>query len=148
MKLYPFLLLIVFTFISCDGFEELNIVGNPDVKIRGINKGEIELDLIVKIENPNARSFKVKKASFEVYVNGAKVAHSTMSNAIVIQANTTDRYFFPMKVKLEGKEFSISMLLNTFINQNIELKVDGTIKAGSFFINQKFPVQWEENIRL
>lgn len=148
MKIYHLLLLFVLTFISCDGIEELSMVGSPDVKIRGFSKGEIELDLIVKIENPNSRSFKVKKASFEVYVNGAKVANSSMSETIIIKANSTDKYFFPMKVKLEGKELSISMLLNTFLNKNIELRVDGNIKAGSFFINQKFPVEWEENISL
>lgn len=143
-------LLLVFTliFFSCDGIEELSLVGRPDVKVRGFSKGEIELDLILKIENPNDRSFKVKKADFVIYVNEANLGSSSMSNSITIKANSTDEYVFPMKVKLNGKDLSFNLLLNTIFQNQIKLRVDGTIKAGSFFINQKFPVEWEENVSL
>jgi LEA14-like dessication related protein len=148
MKYKYLFLFLILPFLSCDSIEELSLVGQPDVKVKGFEKGELVLDLILKINNPNDRSFKVKDANFSIHVNGSKVGSSKMDKTISIQANSTEEYAFPMKVKLNGEDLSLGMLLNTFLKKQILLQVDGSIKAGSFLITQKFPVEWEENVSL
>lgn len=118
------------------------------MKVKGIKDGGIALDLILKIHNPNSRSFKVKKATFDIYVDNANVGKSTMNNAIKIEANSTNEYVFPMIVKLNGENLSLGLILNTVFQKKILLKIDGTIKAGTILINQSFEVDWEEEISL
>lgn len=143
-------LLLFFTLVlsGCDGYEELSLVGQPDVKIKGVNNGTIELDLILRIENPNSRSFKVKDANFSIYVNDANLGNSKMDKNITIEGNSTKEYAFPMQVKLNGEDFSLGLIFSTIFQKQVKLRVDGHIKAGAFLINQKFPVEWEENISL
>jgi LEA14-like dessication related protein len=148
MKFRFILLILTLTFLSCDSIEELSLVGQPDVKIRGFENGELALDLLLKIHNPNSRSFKVKNAKFTIAVDDSKVANSSMDKAISIKANSTEVYAFPMKVKLNGDDINLGMLLSTLFKKQIHLKIDGDIKAGSFFISQKFPIEWEENVSL
>jgi LEA14-like dessication related protein len=148
MKIYKLVLILSITLLSCDAIEELNLVGQPEVKVRGFDNGEIMLDLLLEINNPNSRSFKVKKANFSIFLNGASVGDSHLENTIKINANSSKTYAFPMKVKLKAEELSLSSLLGTLFNKQMRLKIEGDIKAGSLFITQKFPVLWEENISL
>lgn len=148
MKFRYIYFILSLVFLSCDSIEELSLVGQPDVKVRAFEKGELALDLLLKINNPNDRTFKVKDADFSIMVNGSEVGSSKMDNSITINGNSTEVYAFPMKIKLNGEELSLNMLLSTFIQKQIHLKVNGAIKAGSFLITQKFPVEWEENVSL
>jgi len=134
--------------LSCDTIEELNLVGQPEVKVRGFDNGTIMLDLLLEINNPNARNFHVKKADFSLFLNGAAVGNSNLDKGIIIKANSSKTYAFPMKVKLRSEELSLSSLLGTLFKKQMRLKIEGDIKAGSFFISQKFPLVWEENISL
>jgi LEA14-like dessication related protein len=148
MKIYQLILILSIALISCDNIEELNLVGQPQVKVRGFDDGAVMLDLLLEINNPNARTFRVKKADFNIFLNGAAVGNSHLDKAISIKANSSKTYAFPMKIKLKSEELSLSSLLGTLFKKQMRLKVEGDIKAGSLFISQKFPVVWEESISL
>jgi len=148
MRIYILFLFSLLSLISCNSIEDLSIKGQPEVRFKGLNKGEIELDLMVQISNPNSQSFKVKEASFDIYVNDQKMGRSKMIESIKIEGNSTKEYAFPMAVKLNGEDLSLSLVLNTLFQKRIKLKIDGNIKAGNFFINQRFPVEWEDNVNL
>lgn len=120
----------------------------PDIKIRGLKDGMVEIDLIAIIENPNSQSFKVKNATFDIYLNGSHVGKSTMNEHIKINANTIQEYVFPVKVKLGGKDLSLGSLLGGLFQSSLNLRVEGEVKAGSFLINQRFPVEWEDRVQL
>ena len=148
MRVYFLLIISVFVLVSCNGFEELTMQGQPDVNIKGIGSDGIALELVVTINNPNSRSFKVKQASFDIFVNDNNVGNTQMSKAIKIEANSTEEYTFPMNVKLNGEDLSINLILSTIFQSRIKLRIKGDVKAGSFLINQSFPVDWEENVSL
>lgn len=148
MKIYKLVLFLSITLLSCDAIEDLNLVGQPEVKVRGFDNGEIMLDLLLEINNPNSRSFRVKKANFSIFLNGAAVGNSHLDNSITINANSSKTYAFPMKIKLKAEELSLSSLLGSLFKKQMRLKVEGDVKAGSFPISQNFPVLWEENISL
>jgi LEA14-like dessication related protein len=148
MRIHILFLFSLLFLISCNSIEDLSMKGQPEVRFKGLNKGEIELDLMVQITNPNSQSFKVKDASFDIYVNDQKMGQSKMVESIKIEGNSTKEYAFPMSVKLNGEDLSLSLVLNTLFQKRIKLKIDGSIKAGNFFINQRFPVEWEDNVNL
>ncbi len=148
MRLTITLLFTSIFLISCGIYEDLSLVGQPEVEVKGISDGNIELDLILEINNPNNQSFHVKKASFEIYLNDQLIGHTTMDKKTKIKANSNEEYSFPMKIKLDGKDLSLGMLLGSIFQSRVELRIDGDIKAGTFFYNQRFPVEWEERISL
>jgi LEA14-like dessication related protein len=148
MRIYHFLLLALLVLVSCDGIEDLQLQSQPEVEFKGMNKGSLELDLIVQITNPNKQSFKVKNAAFEIFVNDQNVGSTSMTDQIKINGNSTEEYRFPMAVKLNGKDLSFSLILNTVFQKTIHLKIDGNIRAGNLFINQRFPVIWEDEVSL
>lgn len=142
------LILSLLVLNSCSNFEELTLRSEPDIKVKGINDGLIELDLIAIIENPNSQSFKVKNADFDIYLNDSKIGHSSMKKAIKIEGNSTKEYTFPVKVKLGDENLSLGLLLGGLFSNSFDLKVKGKVKAGSFLVNQSFPVEWEDQVKL
>jgi LEA14-like dessication related protein len=147
MKKY-FLIISVFFLLSCDGFEDLSIIGQPDVKVIGVKDGEIELALSIEIENPNSKSFKVKEAAFDIYINDALMGSTHMKKAIKIEGNSSEMYTFPVNVNINGEGLSLNLILNTIFQSRIKLRVEGNVKAGSLLYNRKIPVEFEENISL
>ena len=134
--------------MSCGIYEDLSLIGGPDVEIKGLKDGKIELDLLLTIKNPNSQSFTVKDASFEIHLNDQLIGHSTMNGKRKIKANSTAQYAFPMEIKLDGKDLSLGLLLGSIFQSRINLKIEGDIKAGTIFYNQRFPVEFEERISL
>ena len=87
MRIYHFLLFALLALYSCDGIEDLQLKSQPEVEFRGMNKGSLELDLIVQISNPNSQPFKVKNAAFDIFVNEQNVGSSNMTEQIKIDGN-------------------------------------------------------------
>ena len=71
-----------------------------------------------------------------------------MNKAIKIDGNSIKEYIFPVKVKLGGEDLSLGLLLGGLFKSSLNLKVEGEVKAGTFLINQNFPVEWEDRIKL
>lgn len=148
MRIQLFLVLSLILFNSCSSFEDLTLRSQPNIEVRGIKDGMIEMDLIAIIENPNSQSFKVKSANFDIFLNDSPIGKSSMNKAIKIDGNSIKEYIFPVKVKLGGDDLSLGMLLGGLFKSAINLKVEGEVKAGTFLINQNFPVEWEDRIKL
>ena len=142
------LLFFILLFItSCSDIEDLRIKGQPGVTLLGFDENGIELGIILTIKNPNDRAFKIKKADFDVEINGILVGKATLKKKIKISANKTSTYTFPILAKFNSGELSLSLILKSLSDGNIKLKIDGEIKAGTYLIvNQSFPVSWENRI--
>lgn len=148
MRVKLLLILSLIVLSACSNFEDLSLRSDPNVKVKGISDGFVELDLIAIIENPNSQSFKVKSADFDIFLNNEKIGRTNMNHKIKIEGNSTQEYVFPVKVKLGSENLSLGTLLGGLFKSSLDLKVIGEVKAGSFLINQRFPVEWEDRIQL
>jgi LEA14-like dessication related protein len=148
MRLIITLFTTLFLLTSCGIYDDLSLIGEPNVELKGFDDGRIKLDLVMKIKNPNSQSFTIKDAAFDIYINDNLVGHSKLDRNIKIKGNSTENYRFPIGVKLDGKNLSLGMLLGSIFQSRINLKIEGHIKAGAFLINQRFPVEWAEKISL
>lgn len=133
--------------LSCHSFEELEVIGEPEIKLYGLEDGNINYGLILNLKNPNSQSFRVKKAEFLVSINGSTVGKSRLADKVTIHGNQTATYTFPMTGSFEGKEYALDLALQSLFGRGFKLGLTGEIKAGSFFIvNYTFPVEWEERV--
>ena len=141
------LFLIISLFASCNSIEDLEMIGSPQIKLTGIDGDGLKLGLVVKIRNPNKYSFQVKKGHFNVQINGNDIGDAKLSEKVKINANSTELYTFPVSAKLQGEDLTLNLILNTIMSGPFDLKLDGSVKAGSLlFINDRFDVDWEERV--
>lgn len=149
VKKLSVLFLIVGLFTSCNSIEDLELIGSPQIKLTGIDSDGLKLGLVVKIRNPNKYSFHVKKGHFNVQINGNDIGDAKLSDKVKIDANSTAVYTFPVSAKLQGEDLTLNLILGTIMRGQFDLKLDGTVKAGSLlFINDSFDVEWEERVSL
>lgn len=147
LKKLSVLFLIISLFTACNSIEDLELIGSPQIKLSGIDSDGLQLGLVVKIRNPNKYSFQVKKGQFNVQVNGNEVGNAKLAGKVKIDANSTAVYTFPVSASLKGEDLSLDLILSTILRGQFNLKLDGSIKAGSLlFINDTFDVEWEERV--
>jgi LEA14-like dessication related protein len=137
---------LLFLLTSCGNFEELSMVGDPEVKFKGIKENQIEYQLIVEIDNPNAQSFNVKKATFDVSIKDKAVGKTKLTEPVKITGKSSEVYTFNMVGTIDDKSESLGIMLGSVFERRIKLTIEGKIKATSFgMISQTFPVEWEES---
>jgi LEA14-like dessication related protein len=147
IKKLAVLLLITSLLGACNSIEDLELIGSPRIELNGIDSDGLKLGLVVKIRNPNKYSFHVKKGQFNVQINGNDIGNAKLSEKVKIDANSTEIYTFPVSAKLQGEDLSLDLILSTIMRGQFDLKLDGTVKAGSMlFIYDRFDVDWEERV--
>ena len=141
------LFLIIGLFTACETIDELQLIGSPRLKFYGVSKDGIDLGLILKIRNPNDRTFKVKQGKFKIWINGNEIGSAHLTGKVKIDPNSTGVYTFPVSASLKGKDLSLDLLLDVIAGDSFNLKIESKIKAGTLvFINDKFEINWEERV--
>ena len=100
----------------------------------------MEVQLNVKIKNPNAFNILIKKYDLNVIVNGTKIGQAKSKEKVRLTKQTEQAYPFYLQTDLQNVLAQILPGLSSIINNKpIELKLEGYIKGGAFGVSKKFP---------
>jgi len=139
--LYCFILINTVVLGACRQPKELvyQDVQNFNVKHVGLEKTTLSMD--VRLYNPNRYRLKLKRSDIDVYLNGDLLGKINIEGGIGI--SELDTSSLPVTLDMNPGAALPGLLKAAFGNNDMTIKLSGTIKAGrhGFFI--KVPVNYE-----
>jgi LEA14-like dessication related protein len=130
-------------------YKEVTISQISNVKIKKITNDGMELELGMKIKNPNAYSFSVYPSSFHISLSGTDMGVARLSRREHIKANSEDTHTFLIKTSYDKMlQGGLPALLGLFSKNNTEVEIKGNLKAGKCLIRKKIPIDRKQNTLL
>jgi|GEM_PF-5596052 len=136
---------VVFIFLSaalfsCVSYQEVQLT---NVAFKGVENGsdKFRVTLDVEVNNPNPYPIKLSKPKFKVFVAGKELQEWTCTKKVKIKKKAQTAY--PFYVEVSGKEV-MQLLPRLFLDPSI--KIEGSIRAGSFLFGKRIPLSIEEKV--
>jgi len=131
--------ILVFGFASCKQPEipEYQAFENFTIGKIGLSETVVSADL--KYYNPNSYALKLKHADLDVSINHQPVGKSVLDTLITIPKK--DTFYLPVSMKVNVKQL-FNNALSLLLNNEIDVKVTGTVKLGKSGVYFNMPVNY------
>lgn len=139
---------MILGFVSCSSFKPIE-VGNPtDFKVHAVEANNIKASIYLPIKNPNLLSVKIKEIDARAYINDKKTGKVTNAETIKIPGNSDKTQELKFKVDFSDIVSGGLSFLKILREGEVDLKLEGTITARSFFTERKIEFTKERNVKL
>ena len=148
---YSFLLILltILTFSGCTQFKEVQLSQIGGVKIIRITDKGIEMELGMKINNPNSYGFAIYRSSFDIKLAGVDMGTAVLSKKEKVAANSDDMHTFHITTTfnklLEG---GLGGVFALFGKKNTEVEINGKLKVGKFLVRKSLPIARKQKVSL
>ena len=147
IQLSLFLFAILFI-TSCDEYKDVSISGVENVKLVKLDKTGIELELSVRIKNPNSMGFNIYKPNLDAMINGVAVGKLKVNRKIHVNANSDDLHTFTVSTDFSKLSMEdAGKMLSLALSKSGSLSVKGKIKVGNIFYRKTFDVERNQKIK-
>ncbi len=143
LKYLPTLLiffLLTNLLISCSVPKELEYrdFKNLTIEKMGFSSSAIKMDLIYY--NPNNFGLELNKMDLDIFINNNYVGGTLQDYQISIPRR--EEFSIPIKIDVDMKNL-LKNGFTTFLNNEVTIKVTGTIRIGKLNVFKNFPVNYE-----
>lgn len=132
---------LAFTFSSCK-LEPVVPEGVQDVKFNKLDmlKGEVEMEMGLKINNPNSFNVCIYNVDMDVSVAGVSLGKVAMTDKLKMKKNQEAVY--PVKVHAQLKDLltNLPKLVAAIKGKQSNVSCTGSIKVGSGILRHTFPI--------
>jgi LEA14-like dessication related protein len=142
--LLPFLLLA-----GCGEYQEVQVTQIGGLKIVKLTDKGVELEIGMKIKNPNTYGFTLFPSEFEIYLSGTDLGKARLTKKENIAPNSEEMHYFHVAStfdKLAGT--GVPGLLMLFGSKQAEIEIKGNLKAGRFLFRRKIPVDRKQKVNM
>ena len=143
-----FFLALILALASCGAPQMITISKVESAKILHMDQKGIEMEITVRIKNPNHIGFNIYRSSnLNANVNGLDLGQLKINKKIHIGANSDNPHTFTLSSdlsKLSVADLPKLMLLGKSKNANINIK--GQLKIGKWFYKKTFDVDRSEKV--
>lgn len=145
-KIIAFLFVGLFA-TSCITYNDVDVKEFQEPKIEKFSKDEIRIRLIATVENPNGYKIKIKKASFDIFVNGKEVGVAKTDSKVILKKKTTETYEVVVTTTLKQASGGIMAIAGSaMLKGEVELRAKGTVKAGAFGFYKKVKIDEKKKL--
>ena len=135
---------LLFILTSCLENPEFKEVSN--FKIDSINKEKISFNVDISAYNPNGYNLKVRKSSFNLYLNDHYIGQAFLLKKYKMKRKTTTLDNVPLEVLLEPG--LMTKLMKIEMSGMVKLRLEGTLKASALGIPFKKKIDQTKDIDL
>ncbi len=128
---------------ACSIYKEPQFKELSGYKLTKIEGNEIRFNVEGIISNPNWYAIKIKKSSLDVFIENKKFGVISLDNKIKIKSKRDNNLSVPITLIMEPG--SMVKMMGWALRDSLSMEIKGPLKAGVFFINHKFPVQFTKN---
>ncbi len=134
------LLLPVMLFSACRQPKELVYQNVEHFSMKQASKDKTLLAMDIRLYNPNNYSMKLKSADVDVFLNGNHAGKMNATNQCLLPAR--DTFSLPVTLEVELKNV-LPNVLQLLMNSDVDIKLNGKIKAGRNGVYVTIPVNYE-----
>jgi LEA14-like dessication related protein len=150
-----FILKILVVFIlslglkSCAEFKEVEVTQIGQVKIIKVSDKGIEMEIGVKIKNPNAYGFTIYRSSFNVTLAGTDLGTARLDKKVKIKGNSEDMHVFHIVAGVDKlMSGGLGGIFGLLAKKSGELQIKGNLKVGKFLIRKSIPIERKQRVNL
>jgi len=144
------ILILILSFSSCSIYEEVEMLGVEGYSFQKMEDNQSQASIVFKINNPNFYSIKLKKSSFEVFLDDKKLGDAVMADEVVILKKTEGDY--TLNLLLNDKDLrnaAMPLLAKALFKKNIKLIVKGKAKCKVFgVLGKKIDINESKTLNL
>lgn len=133
-------LLFLSVFSACRPPRELVYRDVQHFSVRQAAQNKTLLSMDIRLYNPNPYAMKLKSADVDVFVNGSNLGKLTTSGQPGIIAR--DTFSLPVTLEVDLRKV-LPNVLQLFVNSEVDIKLNGRIKAGRHGVYVNIPVTYE-----
>lgn len=137
-------LLLVFILSSC--FEIPDFRGVSNFKMGKLNAKEITFEVDVKVFNPNGYGIRVRKSTFDLYVNDEYVGEAYVSRSFKMKRKKETECHVPVEVTLEPGV--LMKLMKWASSRSVNVRLKGVLKASVLGIPKREKIDESKNLSL
>lgn len=144
LKVVFLAVIVLFSVSSC--FEEPEFKGASNFKLDEFNQDHIRFNVDVSVFNPNGFALKVRKSTFDLYVNDVYIGEAKLLKKYKMKRKKTTLGNVPVEVKLE--KGVIFQLMRFMKDKSVELRLKGKLKASALGIPNKQDIDQTKTVNL
>jgi LEA14-like dessication related protein len=143
-----FFFLLPLIFFSCGIPQMVTISKVEGSKINKLDQTGIEMEISVRIRNPNRIGFNIYRSSnLNATVNGLDLGRVKISKRIHIGPNSDDVHTFTVSSDFSKLSLTdLPKLLSLGKSRNATIGIKGQLKVGKFFYKKTFDVDRTEKV--
>ncbi len=112
--------------------------GTEGFKMDKVEGREVYATVTAKVHNPNWFAIKLKKSSVDVYMEEQYLGKIYLEKKLKLKAKKESDLTVPLHAHLE--DGAMISLVRFSLKDNVNVRVDGKIKAGVWFLSKKIKV--------
>lgn len=134
---------------SCIKYKEVEVKEVSNVRIKKMTTEKIEIELTMKISNPNNYKISVVDSDLELYVKNKKIGATNIKEKIVLPKKSEEHHKIVIETGLADMlTGAIPVLVGLVFDRSIELEINGNIKARAKSLSKTFPVNFKDRVEL
>ncbi|HOF91194.1 MAG: hypothetical protein WBI34_09625 [Tenuifilaceae bacterium] len=141
-KVISLLIPIAFLLLTgCGKINDISIKSIDEVKLKGLKKNKIMLNLEVVIDNPNTRKISITDIEFKVWMNERALGDFRITDHVKLIPCSRKPYSIPVEIELitiaDAFKLFTSGSWDNFLDR---IEVEGYIKGKSFPVRRKITI--------
>jgi LEA14-like dessication related protein len=140
MKSFVPVSLILLLLLSCKGVDDITLTGVDNVNFKGIENNTITFTASVGIHNPSSVSFRVTEVNLKTIVDGNFIGTLTTTTPLKIKAKSDSSYATDFSLEMVNLMSGASTLYSLSRKKQVNIEMQGFVKARSWFKTKKVPV--------
>ena len=145
-KLIAFALFFL-SFLGCTP-KSINIEEINSVKINSISKSILDLDLEMRINNPNTYAIKLISADLDLKINKVDLGRITEIQEFEVPRKSNQLHTLNVKIELKGFATSSIALLTTLVKKEVTVVMKGEIVAKAGILKKKIEIDQRDVVSL
>ncbi len=133
---------------GCSGFTEVEVGDIQNFRLLGVENNIVKIQLDVPVTNPNNYNFRMVGANVDILLNGSQFGTVDHIEKIVIPANSEKVYTIKLDVKISSMLGGVFTIMNLLGNKNVDIALEGTIKARYFIFPRTIVVNERSSVNL
>jgi LEA14-like dessication related protein len=125
---------------SCHSYKPLEFRRIENLRIAHFDFSHPWVTADVVYYNPNNMGFEFKGGEVDVHLDTLWLGHAALDTVIHVSPNSEFVITLPIQLDLQRL---LKSGLQTYLNRQVDVKVDGVVRGSKAGINKKFPVHYE-----
>lgn len=146
---YGLLLSLIVQFTACITYKEVEVVDIPDVGIKNFSLKGIDVEVAMQIKNPNNYDISIVDSDLTLFAEGKKIGIARVKEKVKLKKKSNQIYRFTIQTSaadiLTG---ALPVLMGLLLKDNLDMHIQGDIKAKAKGVGKRFPVDVKEKIKL
>lgn len=147
VKVLSFLLIV--SLYSCFEYKDVEVVEYKSAGIKSISAEKVEIEVTLRIKNPNNYKISIVDSDLELFIKGDKIGTAAIRENVVLKKNVTDDYVVTIETGISDiVSGALPVLAGLIFESAIDLQIKGDIKARAKSLSKRFPIDYKDKVKL